>query len=137
VVALVRVSRNCAANKGDEKRDFRKLKVWQNANEFVLDILCDNKWFSEFGAVCPDVAKPEGSCLNSSQIPEGYGHQGDRELVRFLRIAHSSSSELSYHLLLGRDLDYLDPEAYKEIANRLEEVKSMLVGLTNTVSWSQ
>lgn len=69
-----------------------------------------------------------------ANIAEGYGHDGDKELVRYLRIAQSSSSELSYHLLLSRDLGYLEQRAYKDLDRGLNEVQSMLVGLANRVS---
>ena len=45
-----------------------------------------------------------------------------------------SASELEYHLLLSRDLNYLSNECYKEFDKQLAEVKRMLVALTRKVT---
>jgi len=43
-----------------------------------------------------------------ANIAEGCGCDGNRELARFLEIAFRSASETEYHLLLARDLGYLE-----------------------------
>jgi four helix bundle protein len=120
--------------RGYETRDFRKLQVWRKAHELVLEVYVQTNGFprAERHGLTSQIRRAAVSI--PANIAEGYGHQGDRELVRFLRIAQSSSSELGYHLLLARDLDYLDSGVYEQIAAKLEEVKSMLVGFTNKVS---
>lgn len=62
-----------------------------------------------------------------ANIAEGYGHDGDRQLGRFLGIALSSSSELSYHLLLAKDLEYLQGDQHEALAEELDEIQRMLV----------
>jgi hypothetical protein len=49
----------------------------------------------------------------ASNIAEGCGREGERELARFLRTAAGSASETEYPLLLARDLRYLAPEAHR------------------------
>jgi four helix bundle protein len=51
---------------------------------------------------------------------------GDAELARFLQIAMSSASELDYHLLLARDLNFVNSGDYEQLANELTEVRRML-----------
>ena len=61
-----------------------------------------------------------------SNIAEGCGREGDKELARFLSIAAGSASEAEYQLLLARDLGYLDHLHHQQIDAQLNEVKRML-----------
>lgn len=63
-----------------------------------------------------------------ANIAEGCGCDGNREFTRFLGIALRSASEAEYHLLLARDLGYLDIKAYDGLNNQVIEVKRMLTG---------
>jgi len=63
-----------------------------------------------------------------ANIAEGCGCNGNREFARFLGIALRSASEAEYHLLLARDLGYLDIKTYEGLNNQAVEVKRMLTG---------
>ncbi len=58
---------------------------------------------------------------------------GNSELHRFLQIACGSANEMEYHLLLAKDLGYLNEETYLILDQQLAEVKRMLVALTRKV----
>lgn len=47
---------------------------------------------------------------------------------RFVQIAMGSGAELSYHLLLARDLGILKHDEYQSLAGGLDEVMRMLFG---------
>ena len=61
-----------------------------------------------------------------SNIAEGCGREGERELARFLSIAAGSASESEYQLLLARDLGYLQPDVHRPLDDQVNEVKRML-----------
>ena len=63
-----------------------------------------------------------------ANIAEGCGCNGNREFARFLGIALRSASETEYHLLLARDLGYLNMKTYEGLDNQVTEVKRMLTG---------
>ena len=69
-------------------------------------------------------------CRCSASVPaniaEGCGKSGDAELGRYLLISMGSASELEYHLLLARDLGYLDPDQHRNLTNQTQEIKKML-----------
>jgi four helix bundle protein len=52
---------------------------------------------------------------------------------RFVQIAMGSGSELSYHLLLSKDLEFLNNEQYAELTSRLERVMKMLSAFSSRV----
>ncbi len=67
------------------------------------------------------------SCASiPANIAEGCGRNGDAQLCRFLQIAMGSASELEYHLLLARDLNFIQPSEYESLVENLVEVKRML-----------
>jgi four helix bundle protein len=61
-----------------------------------------------------------------SNIAEGCGRQGERELAHFLSIATGSASESEYQLLLARDLGYLKHDVHRQLDDQVNEVKRML-----------
>jgi len=68
-----------------------------------------------------------------ANIAEGCGKEGNRELHRFLQIASGSASELDYHLLLARDLNYLTETDYQRVGKQLLEFRRMLTALLQKV----
>ena len=131
---------NAAAGRGKlaaplrkDMKDFRDFKVWERAHEFVLDTYRVTSAFPKhelFGLV-----SQMRRCSSSipANIAEGCGRLGNSELHRFLQIACGSSNEMEYHLLLAKDLGYLNEETYLILDQQLAEVKRMLVALTRKV----
>ncbi len=64
-----------------------------------------------------------------ANIAEGCGKGTDKDFSRFLQMAMGSACELEYHLLLSRDLSYIECDQFESICNDLIEVKKMLAGL--------
>jgi four helix bundle protein len=78
------------------------------------------------------------SCTSiPANIAEGCGKNSDAELVRFLRIAMGSASELEYHFLLARDLQLLDAPHYERLANEANEVRRMMAVLIHKIKKGQ
>lgn len=113
-------------------RDFKDLKVWQKAHRFVVDVYKNSRDFpadERFGLMA-HLRKSATSV--PSNIAEGCGREGERELARFLSIPHAlaqssyarlgpgawgpagSASESEYQLLLARDLGYLQPDVHRQ-----------------------
>lgn len=69
-----------------------------------------------------------------TNIAEGYGRTGDRELARFLSIAAGSTNEVEYLLLLARDLDYLPRATQLSLTADLTQVRRMIASLTKRLA---
>ena len=107
-------------------KDFRDLKVWEKAHELTLACYAETMQFPKheiFGLVS-QIRRAASSI--PANIAEGCGRRGNAELHRFLQIGMGSASELEYHLLLSRDLNFLDSNAHEALHNRVIEVKRML-----------
>ena len=62
----------------------------------------------------------------AANIAEGCGRDGAAELAPFLHIATGSASELEYHLLLAKDLKFVDDNAYEQLGRDVTDLKRML-----------
>ncbi len=68
-----------------------------------------------------------------SNIAEGCGRSGDRELIHFLHMALGSASELEFQLLLSLDLGFLDETDAAPLLTRTSDLKRMLAGLIKSL----
>jgi four helix bundle protein len=114
-------------------KDFWDLKVWEKAHALALACYSATANFPKheiFGIVSQ--IRRSGSSV-AANIAEGCGRGGNAEFQRFLHMAMGSASELEYHLLLSRDLQFIDKGAYDRTQAQVVEVKRMLAGLIRKI----
>ncbi len=114
-------------------KDFRDLKVWEKAHDLALACYSMTAAFPKreiFGIVAQ--IRRAGTSI-AANIAEGCGRGGNAEFQRFLQMAMGSASELEYHILLSRDLHFLDEESHDRMQLQVVEVKRMLAGLIRKV----
>jgi four helix bundle protein len=108
-----------------KQREFRELKVWQQAHRLTLEAYQASSTFPReelFGLTSQ--ARRAASSIPAN-IVEGCG-RGGGDLVRFCERAAGSASELESHLILAHDLGYLDVATYERLASQVEEIERML-----------
>ena len=107
-------------------QDYRKLIVWQKSHELTLKVYRASSGFprTEIYGLVSQMRRAASSV--PANIAEGCGREGPNELRRFLSIAYGSASELDYHLLLAKDLEYLDQQRHDELHDLLSQVRRML-----------
>ena len=114
-------------------RNYRDLNVWEKAHKLTLAIYKETNTFPKeerFG-LTSQVRRASSSIPANSA--EGCGRRSDGEMGRFVQIAMGSGAELSYHLLLCRDLGILGTGEYSRLSADLEEVMRMLSALSARV----
>ena len=107
-------------------KDFRKLRVWEKAHKLTLDIYGVTSQFptEERYGLTSQIRRASVSI--PANIAEGCGRDSEGELLRFVRIAMGSSSELEYELILAHELGYLSDKEFNIIQNDLVAVRKML-----------
>ncbi|MHB8515625.1 MAG: four helix bundle protein [Dehalococcoidia bacterium] len=107
-------------------QDYRKLKVWQKSHELTLAVYRASERFprAEVYGITSQIRRSSSSV--PTNIAEGCGRSSNADLLRFLHIALGSLNELSYQLLLCRDLGFLDPGAHARLAADVLEIQRML-----------
>jgi four helix bundle protein len=108
-------------------QDFKNLKVWLKAHQLTLSIYRETASFpkEETYGLTGQIRRAASSI--PANIAEGCCRSGDPELSRFLYFAAGSASELEYHILLARDLQYLSCSTYENLAAQSNEIKRMLI----------
>jgi four helix bundle protein len=114
-------------------KDFKELKVWHKAYDLALSIYEASRSFprEEMYGLTSQLLRAAVSI--GANIAEGCGRRSDGELIRFLQIARGSSSEVEHHLLLARDLKFLQAAKHQDIEKRLQEVQRMLTSLVSSI----
>jgi four helix bundle protein len=114
-------------------QDFKKLKVWEVSHRVTLDVYRVTQNFPKQGTYGLTSQIRRASASVSANIAEGCGRASSADFARFLQIAVGSASELEYHLILARDLNYLSIEDYEQLASSTIESKRMLASLIQKV----
>ena len=118
-------------------KDFRKLLVWQKAHEVTLELYVITQKFpvEERYGLTSQIRRSSASI--GATIAEGCGKGSEVEFGRFLQMSSGSASELSYHLILSKDLTYLSEAQFERLSARVEEVRRMLASLISKISASK
>ena len=113
--------------------DFKNLKVWAKSHQLTLQVYRSTQTFprEELFGLVSQIRRSAASI--PANIAEGVGRKSDAELARFLHISRGSASELEYHLLLAKDLQFLSPKTFEELSRITEEVQRMLTSLIQQV----
>jgi len=114
-------------------KDFKELKVWHKAYGLSLSVYEASRVFlrEEIYGLTSQLRRSAVSI--GANIAEGCGRRSDGELARFLQIARGSASEMEHHLLLARDLKFLNANAHRALEKELQEVQRMLTALVHTI----
>ena len=117
--------------------DYEKLKVWEAAHKFTIDIYKITKRFpkdEKYGLIS-QIRRSVSSI--PTNIVEGCGQLGNGNLIRFLGIAKGSAFETEYQLLLSKDLGYIDTSEFNILTEKIKFIIRMLNNLIKSLSVKQ
>lgn len=110
-------------------RNFRELKVWQDARILVKKIYLITKLLPDsekFGLISQ---MNRCSVSITSNIAEGCGKYSNKDFVRFLQISLGSSYELESHLILCEDLGFIPLEQVSPIIKNTQLLQKRIASL--------
>src|SRR5260370_42077818 len=98
-------------------RNYEDLQVWRKAHDLTLAIYKSRRCFpreERFGLT----SQIRRSCASiGANLAEGCRRRSDGEMPRFVQIAMGAGAELSYHLLLARDLGFVSKASFEQLLN--------------------
>jgi len=115
-------------------QEFSDLLVWQKAHQFTLEIYRITKEFPS----SENFRLVNQLCRSSSSIPtniaEGFGRSSKKDFAHFLSIAKGSTKESFYHLILSKDLGYINERMFIDLVDKCNEISKMLSGLIKSIN---
>jgi four helix bundle protein len=114
-------------------KDFRDLRVWNEAHQLTLKIYAATRRFPREELYGLTSQMRRCSVSIGANIAEGCGKRGNNEFQRFLVIATGSASELDYELFLSKGLQYVDETTYCSLHEDLSRLRRMLSALLQKV----
>ena len=94
---------------------FEDIEAWQKARELagaIYSASSDTPFNRDFG-LREQIRRASVSIM--SNIAEGFGRGGNKELVHFLFIAKSSAAEVQAQLYVALDAGYIDQVKFQEL----------------------
>jgi four helix bundle protein len=113
----------------DNEVGYRRLVVWQKANELALQVYAATRSFpaDELYGMTSQLRRAALSV--SLNIAEGYGRQTRKELGQFLRIASGSLAEVECLLDFSHQLGYLSEASFHRLSVLRSDTGRLLWGL--------
>ena len=108
---------------------FEKLHAWEEAHKFVLMLYKETKRFpTEEKYRLGDQIRRAGASV-AANLVEGNARLSKKEYLQFVNHAKGSLEETKYHLLLAKDLGYLDEKLYNALIEQSQVVGKLIAGL--------
>jgi four helix bundle protein len=104
-------------------QDFRKIRAWQENRQLTVMIYKATATFppsERFGLI----AQMRDAVVSiGANIAEGCGRGSTADTLRFFQMSFSSATELLHHLITSSDLQFLNPEQFTELDERLDSIR--------------
>jgi four helix bundle protein len=110
-------------------KSFTDLNSWKEGHKLVLLIYKSTQEFpkeEQFGLI---IQIRRAVISITSNIAEGFSRNSYKEKSQFYSIALGSLTEIQNQLLIAKDLNYLNKEAFNNLANQTVIINKLLNGL--------
>lgn len=113
--------------------NFRELIVWQKAIELSTKIysLTQNFPAEEKFGIISQIRRAAVSI--ASNIAEGTSRNSEKEFCYFLQVSLGSSYEMETQIVIARNLNFLNNEAFNDIIISITEIQRMISGLQKSM----
>jgi four helix bundle protein len=114
-------------------RTFKDLDVWQRSVSFATEVYSVTKLFPKeetYGLVSQ---LRRASVSIASNIAEG-SKKGKKEFSHFIKIAQGSGAEIETQLIIAKNLNYIEGNAFDKLTFELGSMMRMLTSLYKSVS---
>ncbi len=116
---------------------YQQLVVWQKSVELVTDIYRLTGDFPKHEIYGLTSQLRRAATSVPANIAEGQGRSSRGEFKQFLGHARGSLYELETHLVVARNLGYLDKEGAEQLTSEVHRVGRLLSGLIKSLDNKQ
>ena len=114
-------------------QSYKDLIVWQKSIILVTELYRVTEKFpkNEIFGLTSQIRRAAVSI--PANIAEGYARKNNKEYIQFLRIAYGSGAELETHLIVAKNLNFLQDAEILKVSSILDEIMRMLNKLISTL----
>ena len=114
-------------------RDYKKIRAFQYADQFVLAVYQATRLFpkEELFGLTSQIRRAAVSV--AANIAEGASRQHQKDYLHFLYMARGSAAEAEYLLSLALRFSYVKSEKYVELDSLVKETSKIRFGLIQSV----
>lgn len=117
----------------ENQSGYRRLVVWQKADELALQIYLITRKFPR-EEIFSLVSQMRRAALSvPANIVEGYARSGKKERIQFYMIARGSLTEIEYFIDFSLRLGYLNTEQHAELVRLRNDVGRLLNGFIKSL----
>lgn len=111
-------------------KDFKELEIWKKGIELVKEIyaLTDKFPNNELYGLVSQMRRSAVSV--PSNIAEGFRRRHSKEFKQFLNIALGSLAELETHIIISKELHYIDSGSDTKALEFIDHIIRMIVTLS-------
>jgi four helix bundle protein len=117
--------------------DFTKLQIWRRSHQLVLAVYHQTRRFppdERFGLTAQLRRAVTSVAVN---VAEGCGRNARLEFAQFLRYSLGSANEVSYLLLLAKDLRLIHFRDWVPLDREVREIRRMVASLERSLRSSR
>ena len=106
--------------------NFKKLKIWDNSMNLVLESYKLTRSFPDFEKF--GLASQMNRCAVSipSNISEGSSKSTDKHFNKYLEVSLGSAFEWETQLIIALNENYLSEEKFKELEQKIKQIQKMI-----------
>ncbi|MGA2458935.1 MAG: four helix bundle protein [Terriglobales bacterium] len=93
--------------------NYKVLVAWEKAHRLTLAVYKNTKAFPNDERFGLTSQMRRASASVAANLAEGCGRRSDGAMGRLIQIAMGSGAELSYHLVLARDLGFVEASFFR------------------------
>ena len=113
--------------------NFEGLKVWEMAHQFVLEVYKITGDFPSEERFGLTNQFRRAAVSIPANIAEGSGRKSIKDMLRFFIHSRGSIEECQYFLILAKDLNFINLEAFHHLQGKLNQIGKLLNGLIKSL----
>ena len=110
-------------------KEFTDLEAWKQGHKFVIEIYNITKDFPKYEKYGIVSQLQRSASSITSNIAEGFSRYSYKDKNRFYYNARGSISESQNHILIAKDVGYLDELNAEKLLLKADEIRRILNGL--------
>jgi len=115
------------------QHNFKNLNIWKKSTDLVQNVYLITKSFPSDEKFGLTNQLRRASVSVPSNIAEGCGRKGNKELIQYCHISIGSLCEVETQLILSNKLNYISAQKLDTIINEVEELRKMIYGFVKSL----